>query len=159
MIGKIIAVFKASAALALGAVDTATQVTFGAVATGNFGVFSMAADGVLSVLKSTGSVTVQAVLTVGGVDSTNTGIFVGRLLRNGVQVGEAVSVSVVGAGENQQLIIEHHFDSLSGGDEITVEFGLDDAGSATTGGTVLITPTSALSSWGPAVPAKLTVIG
>ncbi len=156
---KLIARFKAVVAQAISAENVATQVVFGAAAVGFFNFFTMAATGAMTLVGNVGKVTIEAVLNVGGVDGTTTGVFMARMLLNGTQVGELVSVTVVGTGETRKLVVEHTFDSLSGDDEITIEMALDAAGTAATGGTVMTAATSGLAAWGTAVPAELNVYG
>lgn len=154
---KLIASFAATTAQLMGAEDTVTDVLFGAAATGGFGVFSMGTDGVLTVGQSTGKVSVEASLDLGGA-ATAAGIFLVRMTLNGTQVGETLSETIA-VGSVSKVVLPVEFDSLSEDDEIKVEMILDAAGSATDGGTVLTEGTANAATWSDSTPAKLAIYG
>jgi hypothetical protein len=154
---KLIASFAATTALLMGAEDTVTDVLFGAAADDDFGIFSMGADGVLTVNESIGKTEAVASLNLGGAAGA-AGIFLVRMTLNGEQVGETLSETVA-VGSVSKVKLSNMFDSLSGGDLIKVEFILDAAGSATDGGTVLTEGTANALAWSDSTPAKLEIFG
>ena len=156
---KLIASFIAVATQAFSGVDTVVQVVFGEAKESAQSIFSMSVEGAMTVLASIGRVEVESILMVGGVSTTNTGKFIGRMLLNGEQVGDSVAVTVTGTGNYAPLKLSNTFSELTSSDVITVEVIADATGTTTTGSLVLVDGTSDAAAWTSVAPAVINVYG